>query len=128
MIEAFWNELLENTSPEGKYLKYGEVFLRLVQKENNTIKVKQIISFNANETNKTVVFILRLADKHGITLIGEPKSFIVGPSVTKDQTFKTGMDTEKIIKWYKYYGGEIQTDKDGKQIMIRRPKNGDKSN
>lgn len=124
MCQKFWDEFLANTSPEGKYLKYGEVFLRLVPKENNTIKIRQIISFNPIETNKTIVFILRLADKYGITLIGEPKSFIVGPSVTKDQTFKTGMDTEKIIKLYKYYGGELQTDKDGKQIMIRRPKNG----
>jgi hypothetical protein len=48
--------------------------------------------------------------------------------MTKDQTFKSGMETEKIIKWYKYYGGELQIDKDGKQIMIRSPKHGNQIN
>jgi len=124
MFEDFWSELLANTSPCGKYVKHGEVLLRLKQKEENVFKIREIISFDPVQANKTVMFILKLADKYNITLIGEPKSFIVGPSITKDQTFKSGMDTEKIIRWYKYYGGELQTDKDGKQIMIRRPKNG----
>ncbi len=128
MFEKFWQEILANTSPCGKYLKHGEVLLRLKQKEENVLKVREIISFDAAQSNKTLIFITNLADKYNITIIGEPKSFVAGPSVTKDQTFRSGMTTEKIIKWYKYHGGELETDKDGKQIMIRRPKNGNQIN
>lgn len=128
MFEKFWQEILANTFPCGKYLKHGEVLLRLKQKEENVLKIREIISFDAAQSNKTLIFVLKLADKYNITIIGEPKSFIVGPSVTKDQTFRSGMTTEKIIKWYKYHGGELETDKDGKQIMIRRPKNGNQIN
>jgi len=128
MFKEFWNEILANTSPCGKYLKHGEVLLRLKKKEENILKVREIISFDAMQANKTTIFLTNLADKYRITIIGEPKSFVIGPSVTKDQTFKSGMNTEKIIKWYKYYGGELQIDKDGKQIMIRSPKHGNQIN
>lgn len=124
MSQQFWDEILANTSPYGKYVKYGEVLLRLKLKENNICKVIEIVSFDAIQANKALMFLSKLADKHNITFIGEPKSFIIGPSMTKDQTFKSGMDTEKIIKWYKYYGAELETDENGKQMMIRRPKHG----
>jgi hypothetical protein len=128
MFTEFWNEILAYTSPYGKYLKYGEVLLRLKKKEENILKIREIISFDPIQANKTLIFLANLADKYDITIIGEPKSFVVGPSITKDQTFKSGMETEKIIKWYKYYGGELETDKDGKQIIIRRPKHGNQIN
>lgn len=128
MFQEFWNELLANTSPSGKYLKHGEVLLKLKKKEENILKIREIISFDPIQANKTLIFLANLADKYGINIIGEPKSFVVGPSITKDQTFKSGMETEKIIKWYKYHGGELETDKDGKQIMIRRHKHGNQIN
>jgi hypothetical protein len=63
MFQEFWNEILANTSPCGKYLKHGEVLLKLKKKEENILKIREIISFNPIQANKTLIFLANLADK-----------------------------------------------------------------
>lgn len=123
MFETFWSELLENTSPCGKYLKHGETLLRCKQKGENILKVREVISLNPFDANKTAKFLCNLADKYKITIIGIANPFVIGPAITKNDTFAEGMKLEKLLKWYKYYGFESKLEEDGKYTVIRRAKN-----
>ena len=70
MFEAFWSELLKSTSPCGRYLKHGETLIMCKQKGENILKVKEVISINPFDANRTAKFLCKLADKHGTTIIG----------------------------------------------------------
>jgi len=122
MSNDFWQELLANTSPCGKYLKHGETLLMCKLKENNILKVREIVSLNPFEANKTAKFLCSLADKHEITITGTASPFLIGPSVTKNNSFLKGLSLEKLLKWYKYYGFEAYLEEDGKYTVIRRAK------
>lgn len=120
MFESFWSELLNNTSPCKRYLKHGETLIMCKQKDENILKVIEVISLNPYDANRTAKFLCKLADKYEITITGEANPFIIGPSITKNDTFVTGMPIEKLLKWYKYYGFESHLEENGKYTVIRR--------
>jgi len=121
IINNFWQELAENTSPCGHHFKHGETLLRCKMIDENTFKIIKLISFNPFEANKTCKFLTKLADKYKITIIGLVLPTIVGPSVTKSDKFFLGMNQERLIKWYKSFGCEI-TEIEGQYHLKRSPK------
>lgn len=90
--------------------------------DEKTLRVAKIISFNPFEANKTGKFFCTLADKYGITIEGIAQPTMVGPSVTKNNTFYVGMNLDRLLKWYQKYGFEIE-EIDGKYHIKRSPKN-----
>ena len=89
--------------------------------DEKTLRVAKIISFNPFEANNTVKFICDLADKYCITIEGIAQPAMVGPSVTKNDTFYVGMNIDRLLKWYQKYGFEIQ-DINSKYHIKRSPK------
>lgn len=119
MFDTFFFELIENCSPCGNYLQYGETLLLIKKKDDNTVKVKELISRNIFSANKFCKFFCKLADKHEMTIVGIAKPFLIGPSVTKNNTFAEGMNLERLLKWYKIYGFDCYIE-DEKYHVIRR--------
>lgn len=107
--------------PTGNHYKHGSTMLKCKFIEPNELRVQNIISFDAIGANRTCVFLCNLADKHGITITGRAQPNLVGPSVTGNSEFKSGLSLERLLRWYKYYGFESE-EKDGNFQVIRRPK------
>lgn len=122
MIDCFWKEFEEKTSPCGHHRKHGEVLIRCKKIEPDILKIQKFISFNPFEANRTGKFLCDLADKHNVTMIGEATPTMVGPSVTKDNTFFIGMNLERLLRWYNHYGFN-SVEENGKHIITRSPKN-----
>jgi hypothetical protein len=122
-MNTFWNEFEKNTSSceNGKHRKYGEVILRCKMLEPKVLKIAKIISFNPRETIKTCKFICNLCDQYDIKIIAHAVPCIVGPSITKDNTFFIGLDQERLLRFYRYWGFETQ-ESEGNFIIIREPK------
>ena len=139
MISYFKKEFETNCTPcghhwkhgefvefSGNHYKHGETLLRCKFVEPNELRIQNIISFNSLGANKTAVFLCKLADKHGVTITGRVEPNIVGPSVAGNNKFVSGLDCERLLKWYKYYGFETE-EVNGEQHVKRSPKNEDQS-
>ena len=121
IANLFWQELEENTSPCGNHLKHGETLLKCKMIDEKTLRVAKMISFNPFEANMTAKFICDLADKYCITIEGIAQPTMVGPSVTKNDTFYVGTNIDRLLKWYQKYGFEIQ-EINSKHHIKRSPK------
>lgn len=108
--------------PSGCHYKHGETLLKCKFIEPDGLRVQNIISFNSLEANKTVVFLCKLADEHNITITGNAKPNIVGPSITGQKNFASGLSSERLLKWYKYYGFKVE-EINGVTHVKRSPKN-----
>lgn len=124
MTNSFWEEYEANTFPceNGRHRKHGEVLLRCKMIEPKVLKIIKMISFDPHETIKTCKFIVNLCDLHGITIVATAMPCIVGPSITKNQSFFFGLNQDRLLKFYKHYGFEIK-EEDGKFLITRKPKN-----
>lgn len=111
----------EFIQPSGNHYKHGKTLLKCKFLENNELRIQNIISFNSLEANKTAAFLCNLADKHKVTITGKVESNVVGPSVTGENKFVSGLNTERLLKWYKYYGFEAE-EINGEQHVKRSPK------
>lgn len=106
----------------GYHYKHGTTLLKCRFIEPDEFRVQNIISFDGIGANRTLVFLCSLADGHGIVITGKAQPNVVGPSVIGDGKFYSGLDLERLLKWYKYYGFECE-EKDGIYHVKRRPKN-----
>jgi hypothetical protein len=118
MMDLFVNEIESQTTPCDNYRKHGETLFKYSIAQPNTIRLIEYIAFNPRGANKTGQFLCQLADKYNITMIGKAEPFWVGPSATKKEAFFKGMNLQRLLKWYEYYGFKIL--KDNK--IIREPK------
>lgn len=108
--------------PSGNHYKHGETLLKCKFNKPNELKIQNIISLNPIGANKTALFLCKLADKYGVTITGRVEPNIIGPSVTGDNNFISGLNSERLLKWYKYYGFEVE-EIEGRQHVKRSPKN-----
>lgn len=124
MTNSFWEEFESNTSSceNGRHRKHGEVLIRCKMLEPKVLKIIKMISFNPIETIKTCRFITNLCDKHGITIEAVAMPCIVGPSITKNETFFFGLDQDRLLKFYKHYGFEMKEEAE-RFFITRKPKN-----
>lgn len=132
MISSFKEEFEKNCTPcarhwthgdfSGSHYKHGTTLLKCKFIEPNEFRVQNIISFDAIGANRTVVVVCKLADKHGIVITGRAQPNLVGPSITGDDGFYSGLNLERLLKWYKYYGFECE-EINGIYHVKRSPKN-----
>ena len=122
MTDDFLKELEDNTSPQGHHRRYGDVLIRCKKVSDNEVKAIKLISFNPSCAIAFGRFFCKLADKHAVTITGEAQPTLVGPSVTGDGTFFTGMNRERLLRFYAAFGFESQ-EIDGRHFIKRRPKN-----
>ena len=122
MTDDFLKELENNTSPQGHHRKYGDVLIRCKKVSDDEVKVIKFISFSPVCAIAFGQFFCKLADKHGVTITGEAQPTLVGPSVTGDGTFFTGMNLERLLRFYAIYGFESE-EIEGRHFIKRRPKN-----
>ena len=97
----FLEKLNSLTSPYFQYQKYGEVFIRCKVIDDNTVEFLDFISLNPFDATKIIKLICNLADEMAVVLIGMAYSSWIGPSITNDNTFRKGMDIDRLLKWYK---------------------------
>jgi len=132
MISSFREEFEKNCTPcghhwthgdfSGSHFKHGTTLLKCKFIEPDELRVQNIISFDGIGANKTVVFICGLADKHGVVITGRAVPNLVGPSITGNDNFCSGLQLERLLKWYKYYRFECK-ELDGIFHVKRSPKN-----
>lgn len=132
MIHGFKKEFELNCTPcghhwthgdfSGSHYKHGTTLLKCKFIEPNEMRVQNIISFDAIGANRTVVFLCGLADKYGIVISGRAQPNVVGPSILGKEEYHSGLDLERLLKWYKYYGFECE-EIDGTYHVKRSPKN-----
>lgn len=135
MISTFKEEFEKNCTPcghhwthgdfvelTGNHYKHRSTLLKCKFIEPNEFRVQNIISFDGIEANISVNFICGLADKHSVVITGKAIPNLVGPSITKNDEFYSGLNMERLLKWYKYYGFEFE-EIDGVIHVKRRFKN-----
>lgn len=122
MLEALWAEFESKTSPceNGKHRMYGDTLIRCKPVEPNILRIAKIISFNPIGMYKTAKFLADLLDRHGVILQGIAMPCVVGPSVTKNNTFYIGMDQDRLIRFYEKFGCKV-VEEDGKFHLTREP-------
>lgn len=106
----------------GSHFKHFSTLLKCKFIEPNEFRVQNIISFDSIGSNRTVSFLCNLADKHGVFITGIAQPNLIGPSVTGCDSFYYGLNLERLLKWYKYYGFDFEKI-DGIIHVRRRPKN-----
>lgn len=134
MIDSFKQEFIQNCTAFGRHwkegdqvcltgnhYKHGKTLIKCVFNEPDEFKVQNIISFDPYSANKTVVFLCKLADKHQVYISGKLMPNLVGPSISGKSSFISGLNAEKLLKWYEYYGFEMHETENGKYVK-RSPK------
>ena len=114
-------EFEKNTSPHGRYRKFGDVLIKFKIIEPNIFRVQSIISFNPNEFYSFTKMLFRVADKHKIVISGKAQPNLVGPSLTNSNTFYIGMSQERLLRLYQKFGFDVVENQAGYEV-IRSPR------
>jgi len=135
MILSFKEEFEKNCTPcghhwthgdfvelSGSHFKHFSTLLKCKFIDPNEFRVQNIISFDAIGANRTTYFLCNLADKYGVVITGRAQPNLVGPSITGSDNFYSGLELERLLKWYKYYGFECK-EIDSIFHVKRSPKN-----
>ena len=120
-MNSFLSEFEASTTPYGRHRKYGGLLIKFRIIEPDILRVQNLISFDSASCISFIRMVCRLADKHGVTISGKAMPTLVGPSVTKDNTFFFGLDQERLVKLYQKFKFEVIKEKNFYQVM-RSPK------
>lgn len=121
MIDGFVTELESKTSPYDNHRKYGEVLVKFRVIEPDTIRIQSLISFDPKSFYSFSKMLCNLADKHETKISGRAIPTLIGPTITKSNTFFIGLDQERLLKLYQKFGFEVTKETTGYQVM-RSPK------